>query len=162
MLYNLPLGIEKTHWPTYLLIGVAEFVIYYLLFRFLITKLNLKTLGREDAGMEMKLHSKAEYKEKVAKEKMQAASGSSSTGSEINAALIVEALGGPDNILKVDNCFTRLRLVVKDNTLVKDDVLTGQTGAAGVMKKGETVQVIYGLQINQIRKAVDQELGLDQ
>ena len=87
---------------------------------------------------------------------MQAASGSASTGSEINAALIVEALGGPDNILKVDNCFTRLRLVVKD------DVLTGQTGAAGVMKKGETVQVIYGLQINQIRKAVDQELGLDQ
>ena len=79
LLYNLPLGIEKTHWPTYLLIGVAEFVIYYLLFRFLITKLNLKTLGREDAGMEMKLHSKAEYKEKVAKEKMQASSSSSSS-----------------------------------------------------------------------------------
>ena len=162
LLYNLPLGIEKTHWPTYLLIGVAEFVIYYLLFRFLITKLNLKTLGREDAGMEMKLHSKAEYKEKVAKEKMQASSSSSSSDGEINAALIVEALGGADNIVKVDNCFTRLRLVVKDNTLVKDDILTGQTGASGVVKKGETVQVIYGLQIGKIRKAVDQELGLEQ
>ena len=64
LLYNIPLGIGKTHWPIYLLIGVAEFVIYYFLFRFLITKLNLKTLGREDNGMEMKLHTKAEYKEK--------------------------------------------------------------------------------------------------
>ena len=53
LLYNIPLGIGKTHWPIYLLIGVAEFVIYYFLFRFLITKLNLKTLGREDNGMEM-------------------------------------------------------------------------------------------------------------
>ena len=112
--------------------------------------------------MEMKLHSKAEYKEKVAKEKMQASSSSSPSDGEINAALIVEALGGADNIVKVDNCFTRLRLVVKDNTLVKDDILTGQTGASGVVKKGETVQVIYGLQIGKIRKAVDQELGLEQ
>ena len=36
------------------------------------------------------------------------------------------------------------------------------TGAAGVFKKNETVQVVYGLQINQVRKAVDKELGLDQ
>ncbi len=62
---------------------------------------------------------------------------------------------------KVDNCFTRLRLIVKDSSLVKDEVLKQQTGAAGVFKKNETVQVVYGLQINQVRKAVDKELGLD-
>ena len=85
-----------------------------------------------------------------------------SDNGEINAKLIVEALGGPDNIEKVDNCFTRLRLIVKDSSLVKDEVLKQQTGAAGVFKKNETVQVVYGLQINQVRKAVDKELGLDQ
>lgn len=155
LLYNLPLGIAKTHWPTYLLIGIGEFVIYYLLFRFMITKFHLKTLGRESEGMEMKLHTKAEYKEKQESKK-----GGKDDG--INAALIVEALGGADNILKVDNCFTRLRLVVKDSALVQDDVLKQKTGAAGVMKKGETVQVVYGLHINQVRQAVDKELGLDQ
>lgn len=160
LLYNIPLGIGKTHWPTYLLIGVAEFVIYYLLFRFLITKLNLKTLGREDEGMEMKLHTKAEYKEKTAKASTEKTAASEK--GEINAKLIVEALGGPDNIEKVDNCFTRLRLIVKDSSIVKDEVLKQKTGAAGVFKKNETVQVVYGLQINQVRKAVDKELGLDQ
>ena len=160
LLYNIPLGIGKTHWPTYLLIGIAEFVIYYFLFRFLITKLNLKTLGREDNGMEMKLHTKAEYKEKTAK--ASAEKTAASDNGEINAKLIVEALGGPDNIEKVDNCFTRLSLIVKDSSLVKDEVLKQQTGAAGVFKKNETVQVVYGLQINQVRKAVDKELGLDQ
>lgn len=140
LLYNLPLGIGKTHWPTYIMIGVAEFFVYYLVFRVLITKLDLKTLGRETAGMEMKLHSKAEYKEKVAKEK-KAGKG----GSDIDAALIVEALGGADNIVKVDNCFTRLRLIVKDSSIVKDDVLKQDTGASAVVKKGEAVQVVYGL-----------------
>ena len=157
LLYNLPLGIGKTHWPTYILIGVVEFFVYYLVFRVLITKLNLKTLGRETDGMEMKLHSKAEYKDKVAKEKN---AGKSDGG--INAALIVEALGGADNIVKVDNCFTRLRLIVKDSGIVKDDVLKRDTGASAVIKKGEAVQVVYGLQITKVRKAVDKELGLEQ
>ena len=157
LLYNLPLGIGKTHWPTYIMLGVAEFFVYYLVFRVLITKLDLKTLGRETAGMEMKLHSKAEYKEKVAKEK-KAGKG----GSDIDAALIVEALGGADNIVKVDNCFTRLRLIVKDSSIVKDDVLKQDTGASAVVKKGEAVQVVYGLQITRVRKAVDAELGLEQ
>ena len=157
LLYNLPLGIGKTHWPTYILIGVVEFFVYYLVFRVLITKLNLKTLGRETDGMEMKLHSKAEYKDKVAKEKN---AGKSDGG--INAALIVEALGGADNIVKVDNCFTRLRLIVKDSGIVKDDVLKRDTGASAVVKKGEAVQVVYGLQITKVRKAVDAELGLEQ
>lgn len=157
LLYNLPLGIGKTHWPTYILIGVVEFFVYYLVFRVLITKLNLKTLGRETDGMEMKLHSKAEYKDKVAKEKK---AGKSDGG--IDAALIVEALGGADNIVKVDNCFTRLRLIVKDSGIVKDDVLKRDTGASAVIKKGEAVQVVYGLQITKVRKAVDKELGLEQ
>src|SRR5699024_8487381 len=58
LLYNVPLGFEKTKWPIYLLVGVVFFFIYFFTFRFLITKLNLKTIGREDLGQETKLYSK--------------------------------------------------------------------------------------------------------
>lgn len=153
LLYNLPLGNAKTHWITYILIGLVFFVIYYVVFRILITALNLKTLGRETEGMEMKLHSKAEYKEKVAAEK------SGEKGDIVDAALIVEALGGADNITKVDNCYTRLRLILADPKLVKEDVLKLETGANGVIKKGNNVQVVYGLKVNSVRKAVDAYLG---
>ena len=153
LLYNLPLGNAKTHWITYILIGLVFFVIYYVVFRILITALNLKTLGRETEGMEMKLHSKAEYKEKVAAEK------SGEKGDTVDAVLIVEALGGADNITKVDNCYTRLRLILADPKLVKEDVLKLETGANGVIKKGNNVQVVYGLKVNSVRKAVDAYLG---
>jgi PTS system, glucose-like IIB component len=157
LLYNLPLGIGKTRWPLYLLIGVIMFALYYVIFRFLITKFNLKTLGREDEGMEMKLHSKAEYKEKVADEKSNSAAKNTNT---VNAALIVQALGGKDNIEKVDSCFTRLRLVVKSSDVVDENTLKNDTGAVGIFKKGTTVQVVYGMQVNSVRAAVEKELGI--
>lgn len=154
LLFNVPLGIEKTSWPMYIVVGAAFFGIYYIIFRLLITKLNLKTLGRETAGMEMKLHTKAEYKAK----KEGAEKGKEE---EINAALIVKALGGADNITKVDNCYTRLRLILKNPELVKEDVLKNETNANAVIKKGENVQVVYGLKVTAVRKAVDAELGLN-
>lgn len=153
LLFNVPLGIAKTGWPMYILVGLLFFVIYYLIFRVLITKFNLKTLGREAAGMEMKLHSKAEYKEKVAGKKGQE--------DGINADVIIAALGGADNITKVDNCYTRLRLIVANPDLVEDVVLKNDTGASGVIKKGQNVQVVYGLKVNAVRKAVDAALGRD-
>lgn len=154
LLFNLPLGTGKTHWPTYLVIGVLFFVLYYVVFRVFITAMDLKTLGRETAGMEMKLHTRAEYKEKAAADRKE-------KNEEINAALIVEALGGARNIKKVDNCYTRLRLVLEDSELVGEDILKNQTGAGGVIKKGRNVQVIYGLKVNAVRKAVDRELGFN-
>lgn len=151
LLFNVPLGTEKTGWPMYIAVGLLFFVLYYVVFRVLITRLNLKTLGRETTGMEMKLHSKAEYKEKVKAEK---------SGDQVDAALIVEALGGAGNITKVDNCYTRLRLILADPELVKEDVLKQETGANGVIKKGNNVQVVYGLKVNSVRKAVDAQLGM--
>lgn len=153
LLYNLPLGNAKTHWITYIVIGLVFFVLYYVIFRVLITALNLKTLGRENEGMEMKLHTKAEYKEKVSSEKKGPKDG------DVDAALIVEALGGADNIKKVDNCYTRLRLILENPELVQEKVLKDQTAANGVVKKGNNVQVIYGLKVTAVRKAVDAYLG---
>ncbi|MBP7989926.1 MAG: PTS transporter subunit EIIC, partial [Enterocloster sp.] len=153
LLFNVPLGIRKTGWPMYIVTGLCFFAIYYIIFRTLITKLNLKTLGRETEGMEMKLHSKAEYKEKVASGK------EGKAGEDVDAAMIVEALGGAGNIEKVDNCFTRLRLILTNPDLVQEEVLKNGTGANGVVKKGNNVQVIYGLRVTAVRKAVDEELG---
>ena len=103
--------------------------------------------------MEMKLHTKAEYKEKVASEK------EGKDADDVDAPLIIKALGGAGNIEKVDNCFTRLRLILTDPDLVLEDVLKNGTGANGVVKKGNNVQVIYGLKVTAVRRAVDEELG---
>ncbi|BET21839.1 PTS transporter subunit EIIC [Solobacterium moorei] len=160
LLYNLPLGITKTHWPMYIVIGIVEFFVYYFIFRFLIQKLNLKTLGREDDEKDMKLHSKAEYNEKVKGEKEVAASSDKSEKKGIDAGLIIKCLGGKDNIVKVDSCFTRLRLVVKSSEEIDEETLKSKTGAFGVVKEGTTVQVIYGMKINAVRKAVEEKLGI--
>jgi PTS system maltose and glucose-specific IIC component len=150
LLYNLPLGIEKTSWPMYIVIGLVQFAVYYVIFRFLIVKLKLKTPGREDTNESVKLYTKKDYKEKVAK----------GEDSKLQLGkIIVAALGGKENIEKVDNCFTRLRLIIVDPSKIDKQSLK-ETGASGVVIKGENVQVVYGLTVTKMRKLVDKELGL--
>ena len=67
LLYNLPLGIEKTRWPIYIAVGIVFFFLYYALFRFLITKMNLKTVGREDEGMKQNCIQKRVQRETVSR-----------------------------------------------------------------------------------------------
>ncbi len=114
LLYNIPLGVAKTGWPMFILIGLGQFVVYYVIFRFLIVKFKLKTPGREEDG-NTKLYTKKDYKEK--------SNANTKSGDSSLAPVIVEGLGGKDNILKVDNCYTRLRLVVKDSSLVNEQLL---------------------------------------
>lgn len=151
LLYNLPLGIEKTGWPMFILVGIAQFAIYYVIFRFLIVKLNLKTTGREEDKEDVQLYTKKDYKEKV--------TGDQQETIDNKAIVIIDALGGKDNIKKVDNCFTRLRLIIEDTSKVDEKILKS-TGAAGVVIKGENVQVIYGLKVTNIRSIVDEALGI--
>lgn len=117
-----------TNWWMLLIFGVVYFFVYYFLFSFLIKKFNLKTPGREDdddADAEMKIDLKT-----------------SDWGAMAGA--FVDALGGIENITEADNCATRLRLSVKDSTIVSDKKLKA-AGAAGVVKPGKTeVQVIVG------------------
>ena len=145
LLYNIPLGIEKTGWPMFILVGLIQFAVYYVIFRFLIVKLRLKTTGREDDKEDVQLYTKKDYKEKVK--------------SDDQAVTIIEALGGRNNIKKVDNCFTRLRLIIEDTSKVDEKTLK-DTGAAGVVIKGQNVQVIYGLKVTSVRSIVDKELGI--
>ncbi|MGV8577440.1 PTS transporter subunit EIIB, partial [Pseudomonas aeruginosa] len=98
--YNLPLPVSLTRWPLYVVIGLVQFAVYYLVFKTLVLKLNLKTPGRED-DQDVKLYSKQDYRNR--KNTLDEPSG-----------IIIRALGGKENIISVDNCFTRLRVELKD------------------------------------------------
>ncbi len=106
--------------------GIAAFIVFYLVFRFAITKWDLKTPGRED-------DQDGEMKIELANDDFTAM-----------AAVILEGLGGKENIVSIDHCITRLRLEVKDRLLV-DEKKIKSSGAAGVIRPGKySVQVVIG------------------
>lgn len=146
LLYNLPLGITKTKWPMFILVGVLFFVLYYVIYRALITKFNLKTIGREDDDGEVKLYSKDEYNEK--KKGISKADG----------ALVLELIGGKDNIVDMTHCYTRLRLNVNDASLIDEARLKSETNATAVLIKDNNVQIVYGLNVEAVYKAVKQSI----
>lgn len=138
MIYGVVPGNARTHWIVVLVIGLVYFAVYYFAFKFFILKFDLKTPGREDNVEDVRLHTKKEY---LASKENEAANKND---------LIIEGLGGLDNILEVNNCATRLRVELKDGKLVKENVLKA-SGAAGVFQKGNSIQVIYGPKVGNIK-----------
>ena len=111
-------------------LGIAAFAVFYVVFRFVIVKFDLKTPGREDDDVE-------EEKKAVL---------SNSDFAEV-AAIILEGLGGRENVKSLDNCITRLRLEINDYTQV-DEKKIKSAGVAGVMRPSKTaVQVIVGTKV---------------
>ncbi|MEG0122735.1 PTS transporter subunit EIIB, partial [Enterococcus sp.] len=159
LLYNVPLGVEKTRWPIYIGVGIAFFFIYYFTFRFLISKLNLKTVGREDSGKETKLYSKKEYNEK--KKTFSKGGVTEVIPEDEFSKEIVVGLGGAKNIKTIDNCYTRLRLKLTDPAIVNEEYLKEVTQAKGVIRNGENVHVVYGLTVPKIREKLEKYLGRD-
>ncbi|EES75186.1 MULTISPECIES: N-acetylglucosamine-specific PTS transporter subunit IIBC [Paenibacillus] len=126
-------------------VGLVTAVVYYVIFRFMIVKLNLKTPGREDA-------------EDIAEVVEEGASGTGKSAADNRSAKILASIGGPENIESVDACITRLRLVVKDDKQVNDAALK-QLGASGVMRLGKgAVQVVFGPQSEAIKDDIKKML----
>lgn len=151
VLFGVMQGNDKTHWMWVVVVGAVYFVLYYIIFRFMISKFNYKTPGRDDAE-EVKLYTRADVNARSA------ASGSTApAGDDPVSALIVEGLGGADNLSDVDCCATRLRCTVKDVALVKQDVLKA-SGASGVICKGDGVQVVYGPKVAVIKAKLEDYL----
>lgn len=124
MLFGVLRG-TQTRWIINVLIGIAYAFIYYYVFKFVIIKKNLKTPGRDTE--------EAEETEDV-------------TESELGEA-IAEALGGRENILDIDNCISRLRLILKDTKLADEKKLKS-TGSLGVIRiNDENIQVVYGTKV---------------
>ena len=151
VLFGVMQGNAKTHWIWVVVVGAVYFVLYYIIFRFMISKFDYKTPGRDDAE-EVKLYTRADVNARSA------ASGSTApAGDDPVSALIVEGLGGADNLSDVDCCATRLRCTVKDVALVKQDVLKA-SGASGVICKGDGVQVVYGPKVAVIKAKLEDYL----
>ena len=151
VLFGAMQGNAKTHWIWVVVVGAVYFVLYYLIFRFMISKFNYKTPGRDDAE-EVKLYTRADVNARSA------ASGSTApAGDDPVSALIVEGLGGAANLSDVDCCATRLRCTVKDAALVRQDVLKA-SGASGVICKGNGVQVVYGPKVAVIKAKLEDYL----
>ena len=151
VLFGVMQGNAKTHWVWVVVVGAVYFVLYYIIFRFMISRFNYKTPGRDDAE-EVKLYTRADVNAR------NAASGSTApAGDDPVSALIVEGLGGTDNLSDVDCCATRLRCTVKDAALVRQDVLKA-SGASGVICKGNGVQVVYGPKVAVIKAKLEDYL----
>ena len=151
VLFGVMQGNAKTHWVWVVVVGAVYFVLYYIIFRFMISKFDYKTPGRDDAE-EVKLYTRADVNARSA------ASGSTApAGDDPVSALIVEGLGGAANLSDVDCCATRLRCTVKDVALVKQDVLKA-SGASGVICKGDGVQVVYGPKVAVIKAKLEDYL----
>jgi len=125
---------NRTAWWLVVPVGLAFAVIYYVGFRFAIRKFNIKTPGRGDEGDEVKLNN-TELK-----------------AGEL-AVNVLTALGGKDNINKLDACITRLRISVYDIKQVNKDRLK-VLGAAGVLEVGNNIQVIFGPKSDQLKTQI--------
>ncbi|EKK5268189.1 PTS transporter subunit EIIC [Cronobacter dublinensis] len=135
ILFGVLQGEAKTHWLRVPLVGVPWFFLYYFTFRYLITRFDFATPGRE--------------KEMQAAVQMDASE---------RAQAIVDGLGGRDNLQDVDCCATRLRVTVNDGRKVNEAALTA-TGARGVILRGNGVQVIYGPHVTIIKNEVEELLS---
>ncbi len=155
----LPAGAGvATHWYWVIVVGVVYFALYYVVFSFLIKKLNLKTPGREDDNEEVKLFSKKDFQERNggAAETTTAAAGTDEWKEK--APLVLEALGGAENIENLDACITRLRVEVGDTSKVDKDRLKA-LGAAGVMEVKGGVQAIFGGNSNTLKNHILDIIG---
>lgn len=144
---NIVMGPEKTGYPLYFLIGIIMILTYFFVFTFLIKKFKMHTPGREKVDEIACKDTTVEVADNVLQEQT------------IDVDSIILGLGGVDNINEVENCFTRLRVNVKDINKIDEDLLQ-KVKHSGVVKKGNDVQIIYGLQVPQICSAVQEVLGI--
>ena len=142
ILYGVLPGQAKSNWLMLIPVIAVYFVLYFFVFRFFILKKDLKTPGREADDEEAHLISKDEYRKATG---VGVAGGKAALAADEDpkSAAILRGVGGVTNLGDIDCCATRLRLTLRDTSLVDQAVLKS-TGASGVVVKGNGIQVIYG------------------
>lgn len=169
-LFGIMQGNAKTNWIWIVIVGIGYFIVYYVLFYYLIRRFDLKTPGR-DNNDEVKLYRRSDMDARKHGENAGEQGSDNDRNMDVfrnhspqmeTSRLICEGLGGKANISDVDCCATRLRCTVYDAALVKEDVLRA-SGASGVVKKGNGVQVIYGPKVSVIKSNLEDYLeGYDE
>lgn len=137
-------------------VGLIFTALWFLIFSFCIKKFDLKTPGREDDDEEAKLMSKKDYKAAKAAEEDTSNDPTGSIevegGDAAKAKKFLELVGGKDNVEDVTNCATRLRLTLKDDSILADMSAFKKAGAHGLVHKGKAVQIIVGLSVSSVRE----------
>lgn len=153
----------RTHWWLLPIIGVICFFAYFVVFTFVIKKFDFKTPGREEDPSTIALHGKKETRQKLGvksiKDEMEGSSNKELTLHD-QALALIDAHGGPDNITNVNACITRLRINVKDESLVDKDLIVNELKAMGFAKSGMQMQSIYGGRANQLKVEIREILGM--
>lgn len=140
-LFGVLQGNDKTHWLSVVIVGVFWAALYYLLFRFLITKFNVATPGREgNDDDEISVQTKGTITE--------------------TAMRVLEALGGKENIEDCDACITRLRVAVKDVNKIDREAIKRE-GATAVLEVKGGIQAIFGAKADLIKTKINDYLGED-
>lgn len=171
----------KTHWWLVFLVGIPYFLIYYFVFKLMILKFNFKTPGREEIGEEVKLASKEEARDKYGlkiqkigqEEKTAAPATTLVKGIDLKdmskeeklryqAEGLIIAHGGPENIRDVNACITRLRIDVKDKSLVDVNDIKTNYEALGFAENGMQMQTIYGAYANVLKNEIRDLLGMEE
>lgn len=145
ILFGILPGNSRTNWILVIPVGIIYFILYNRIFKFVILKFDIKTMGREDKKM------KVDSSEIIDK------SDDVRIFEVTQTKEIVAALGGKKNITDLDCCATRLRVNLVKKELLNKNLLKG-TGATGVVLKGKSVQIIYGPRVTVIKSDIEEYL----
>lgn len=134
----------------FVLVTIVFFFINYFVFKYMIKKFNIATPGRNGNEIDMEDSSvKSDSKQEV--------DSSKKSGLAVN---IIELLGGSENIVEVDACMTRLRVTVKDSTMVKEEKEWKKNQALALIIKGNGVQAVYGPKADVLKSDIIDILGV--
>ncbi|MGM0216654.1 PTS transporter subunit EIIC [Enterococcus sp. AZ109] len=167
IIYGVMQGM-RTKWYLLPIIGVFCFAMYFVVFTFVIKKFDFKTPGREDDPTTITLHGKDETRKKmgvktlkdIEKERQAGAADGANLSLHDQAIALIDAHGGSENIDNVDACITRLRINVKDDSVVDSERIKTDLNAMGFNKSGMQMQSIYGGRANQLKVEIQDILGL--
>lgn len=126
-------------------IGAIFIVLWYVVFKYLIEKLDIETPGRE----------KLSLKSNGIPEKNEINSENST-----NVQPIIDGLGGAENIQKLNNCFTRLRVTVENPSLVNKDLINEYKNS-GIVEAGKNIQIVIGIQVSHLREEIAEVLNIE-
>lgn len=139
-------GNSKTNWLLIIPIGIAYFILYYVIFRYMIKKYDLKTPGRDE---NVKIIAKAD----------KGRQNNQVDGAMIDkqSQLIVRGLGGRDNFSDIDCCVTRIRATIINSDRINEGSLK-KSGAAAIIRNDKSIQIIYGPKASAIKTKLDEYL----
>lgn len=136
----------QTKWYIFLFMGPVFFALYYFSYMFVIQKFNVFTLGRQDTDFEDDVHVQSDEVVKIA---------DNSEENLLLGKIVVDGLGGLQNIVDVDNCISRLRIEIQDGDKVDERILK-KTQPNGIVRPDQnTIHIVYGGRVTKMRNATD-------